>query len=85
MPDRTRRLCFDCGTRLIGAGVRRKDGRFASGVLYLSHHESDRSGLYANGRRLADIMRGDTAKARLGLSSCGETLERVVLAGKTGR
>jgi glycosyltransferase involved in cell wall biosynthesis len=75
----------DIFIRLIRAGVRRKDGRFATGVLHLWHREADRSGLDANERQLADIMRGDTVKARRGLSSCDAAAEPGVRAGGAGR
>ena len=52
----------DIFIRLIRAGVRRKDGRFATGVLHLWHREADRSGLDANERQLADIMQGDAVQ-----------------------
>jgi hypothetical protein len=81
----TRRLCFDCSTRLIGAGVRRKDGRLRPAFSIRGVARPIAPGLDANERRLADIMRGDTVKARRGLSSCGETLERSVLAGEAGQ
>ncbi len=73
----------DIFIRLIRAGVRRKDGRFATGVLHLWHREADRSGLGVNERQLADVMQGDTVKARRGLSSCGQAPG--VLAGEAGR
>jgi glycosyltransferase involved in cell wall biosynthesis len=75
----------DIFIRLIRAGVRRKDGRFATGVLHLWHREADRSGLDVNERQLADIMRGDTIKARRGLSWGGEAAPSGVLAGEAGR
>jgi glycosyltransferase involved in cell wall biosynthesis len=71
----------DIFIRLIRAGVRRKDGRFATGVLHLWHREADRSGLDANERQLADIMQSDTVKARRGLSSSGAAVASAVLAG----
>jgi glycosyltransferase involved in cell wall biosynthesis len=58
----------DIFVRLIRAGVRRKDGRFATGVLHLWHREADRSGLDTNERRLAEIIGGNGVKARRGLS-----------------
>jgi glycosyltransferase involved in cell wall biosynthesis len=58
----------DIFIRLIRASVRRKDGRFATGVLHLWHREADRSGLDGNERRLAEIIGGDSIKARQGLS-----------------
>jgi glycosyltransferase involved in cell wall biosynthesis len=75
----------DIFIRLIRAGVRRKDGRFATGVLHLWHREADRSGLDTNERQLADIMQGDTIKARRGLSWSGEAAPPGVLAGGAGR
>ena len=60
---------FDLVVRLIHAGVRRKDGRFATGVLHLWHAVADRSRLQENERRLKDVMAGDRIKARQGLSS----------------
>ena len=75
----------DIFIRLIRAGVRRKDGRFATGVLHLWHREADRSGLDANERQLADVMQGDTIKARRGLSWGGEAAPSGVLAGEAGR
>jgi glycosyltransferase involved in cell wall biosynthesis len=75
----------DIFIRLIRAGVRRKDGRFATGVLHLWHREADRSGLDANERQLVGIMQSDTVKARRGLSSSRAAMEPGVLAGEAGR
>jgi glycosyltransferase involved in cell wall biosynthesis len=75
----------DIFIRLIRAGVRRKDGRFATGVFHLWHREADRSGLDANERQLADIMQGDTVKARRGLSASGQAAQQGALAGEAGR
>jgi glycosyltransferase involved in cell wall biosynthesis len=75
----------DIFIRLIRAGVRRKDGRFATGVLHLWHREADRSGLDANERQLADIMGGDAVRARRGLSSSDQAAQQGALAGETGR
>jgi glycosyltransferase involved in cell wall biosynthesis len=63
----------DLVVRLLRAGVRRKDGRFATGVLHLWHPHADRSHLQENERRLEDIMAGDRIKAVQGLSAlCDE-------------
>jgi hypothetical protein len=59
----------DIVIRLIRSGCRRKDGRFATGVLHLWHPERDRSGLVSNARRLDESMRGDRVKAVKGLST----------------
>ena len=57
--------------RLMRAGVRRKDGNFATGVLHLWHPESDRSSLPENQRRLDALERADRARALNGLSGIG--------------
>jgi glycosyltransferase involved in cell wall biosynthesis len=54
--------------RLIRAGVRRKDGRFAGGVLHLWHPDADRSGLAENDRQLDDVLHSPRLRARSGLS-----------------
>jgi glycosyltransferase involved in cell wall biosynthesis len=59
----------DILVRLLHAGVRRKDGVFATGVLHLWHSQADRSSLTANERKLSEIIAGDHIKARRGLSS----------------
>jgi glycosyltransferase involved in cell wall biosynthesis len=59
----------DIVLRLMGAGVRRKDGRFAAGVLHLWHPESDRSRLPGNDARLDEVIRGDRVRAQVGLSA----------------
>ena len=59
----------DLVVRLLRAGVRRKDGRFATGVLHLWHREADRSGLPDNARRLEDVLAGDRIAAKRGLST----------------
>jgi glycosyltransferase involved in cell wall biosynthesis len=59
----------DLAVRLIHAGVRRKDGRFATGVFHLWHGEHDRAGLAGNQARLDDVIRSDRVRARRGLST----------------
>jgi glycosyltransferase involved in cell wall biosynthesis len=59
----------DIMVRLIRAGVRRKDGRYATAVLHLWHPEFDRSRLPDNERRLADVVSGDRVRALRGLSA----------------
>jgi len=67
----------DIVIRLLRAGVRRKDGRFATGVLHLWHAENDRRGLPENQARLNDLMRGDRVRATQGLSALtNDTQER---------
>jgi glycosyltransferase involved in cell wall biosynthesis len=62
----------DIFIRLIRAGVRRKDGRFASGVLHLWHPEADRSRLEENDRQLDEALHSTRIAARRGLSGAGE-------------
>jgi len=59
----------DIIARLLHAGVRRKDGVFATGVLHLWHPEADRSQLAENERRLASIVESNRVRARRGLSA----------------
>jgi glycosyltransferase involved in cell wall biosynthesis len=54
--------------RLLRAGVRRKDGNFATGVIHLWHPESDRSYLPENQRRLDEVERAGRVTAIRGLS-----------------
>jgi glycosyltransferase involved in cell wall biosynthesis len=58
----------DIFIRMIRAGVLRKDGRFATGVLHLWHPEADRARLADNERQLADVIDGERVRAKLGLS-----------------
>jgi len=58
----------DIIVRLMHAGTRRKDGRFATGVLHLWHPDSDRSSLIENRRRLEKIILSDRVRALNGLS-----------------
>jgi glycosyltransferase involved in cell wall biosynthesis len=59
----------DIMVRLIRAGVRRKDGRYATAVLHLWHPDFDRSRLPENERRLAEVVAGDRVRALRGLSA----------------
>ena len=59
----------DLAIRLIHAGVRRKDGRCATGVFHLWHPANDRAGLPENEARLDTVIRGDRVRALRGLSS----------------
>jgi glycosyltransferase involved in cell wall biosynthesis len=58
--------------RLLHAGLRRKDGNFATGVLHLWHPENDRSHLPDNQRRLAEVEAADRVRAIAGLSAVAE-------------
>ena len=59
----------DLFVRLIRSGVRRKDGRWATGVLHLWHPEADRGRLSENDRRLDGILAGGRVQAAKGLSA----------------
>jgi len=59
----------DLAVRLLRAGVRRKSGRFATGVLHLWHPMEDRTQLPENEAKLAHVVdSGDRVQASLGLS-----------------
>jgi glycosyltransferase involved in cell wall biosynthesis len=70
----------DIFIRLIRAGVRRKDGRFASAVLHLWHPEADRSGLSKNDRQLDEVLHSERIAALRGLSGTTE-YQRAAVAG----
>jgi glycosyltransferase involved in cell wall biosynthesis len=59
----------DLLVRLLHAGVRRKDGVFATGVLHLWHPAADRDALPDNDRKLDDVREGGRVTARRGLSA----------------
>lgn len=59
----------DLIVRLLHAGVRRKDGTFATGVIHLWHKEADRARLSANEQKLSDIITSDDVRAKRGLSA----------------
>jgi glycosyltransferase involved in cell wall biosynthesis len=58
----------DIFIRMIRAGVLRKDGRFATGVLHLWHPDADRARLVENERMLVDVSEGTRVRAKQGLS-----------------
>ena len=57
----------DIVIRMIRSGVKRKDGRFATGVLHLWHKEADRSQLAANRAKLDELLKSDRVRALHGL------------------
>jgi glycosyltransferase involved in cell wall biosynthesis len=59
----------DLIVRLLHAGVTRKDGNFATGVIHLWHQEADRSALSENERRLSQLLDGRAVRAGRGLSA----------------
>jgi glycosyltransferase involved in cell wall biosynthesis len=67
----------DLVVRLLHAGVRRKDGRFATGVLHLWHPQNDRSQFATNRTRLDEVLRGRRVRALRGLSLLGRETELV--------
>jgi glycosyltransferase involved in cell wall biosynthesis len=71
----------DIVVRLLRAGVRRKDGVFATGVLHLWHRPEDRGRLAENERRLSDIVSADRIRAQRGLSSIQSAASTVMAAG----
>jgi glycosyltransferase involved in cell wall biosynthesis len=58
----------DIIVRLLHAGVRRKDGVFATGVLHLWHPEADRGLLAENEAKLSESIAGHRVRSRRGLS-----------------
>jgi glycosyltransferase involved in cell wall biosynthesis len=61
----------DLLVRLLHAGVRRKDGSFATGVLHLWHPDADSSKLQENERRLGEVIASRRVRAGLGISTLG--------------
>lgn len=59
----------DIIVRLLRAGVRRRDGVFATGVIHLWHAEADRSALPENERKFGAILSGERIRAQRGLSA----------------
>jgi len=61
--------------RLLHSGVRRKDGRFATGVIHLWHQDADRAELATNDARLAAVLAGTRVRAQRGLSAVREVAD----------
>jgi glycosyltransferase involved in cell wall biosynthesis len=59
----------DLLVRLLHAGVRRKDGMLATGVLHLWHPDADRARLFENERRLARVIESGRVRAERGIST----------------
>jgi glycosyltransferase involved in cell wall biosynthesis len=59
----------DLLVRLLHGGLRRKDGRFATGVIHLWHGHADRAQLAANDARLDAVLHSDRTRAQRGLSA----------------
>jgi glycosyltransferase involved in cell wall biosynthesis len=58
----------DLLVRLLHAGLRRKDGNFATGVLHLWHSGADRSQVAQNERRLSEVIGSRRVRAERGIS-----------------
>ena len=58
----------DLAVRLIRAGCRRKDGRFATGVLHLAHPEADRARMKENRMLFEETLASDRVRAVRGLA-----------------
>lgn len=59
----------DLMIRLLNAGIRRKDGRWATGVLHLWHPAADRTRLSENERLLAQVIESKRVRAERGMSA----------------
>lgn len=57
----------DLVIRLLHAGVKHKNARFAATVFHLWHPEHDRSQLPVNQERLEDLLQSNIVRARVGL------------------
>lgn len=57
----------DLVIRLLHAGVRNKNARFAAPVFHLWHPDNDRSRLPENRKRLSDLLRSSRTRAERGL------------------
>ena len=71
----------DIIARLLHAGVCRKDGVFATGVLHMWHPEADRTRLTENERKLSDSLAGDRIRALRGLSALQAAASAAQAAG----
>jgi glycosyltransferase involved in cell wall biosynthesis len=58
----------DIVVRLLNAGLGRKHGVFATGVLHLWHSEADRSDLAMNSQRLLRLVETNRVRAEIGFS-----------------
>jgi glycosyltransferase involved in cell wall biosynthesis len=72
----------DLLVRLLHAGVRRKDGAYATGVLHLWHPAADRSQLAENEQRLARVIESRRVRAEQGMAVLDdEPIESPSIAG----
>jgi glycosyltransferase involved in cell wall biosynthesis len=61
----------DLLVRLLRAGVQRKDGAFATGVIHLWHTDADRSQLPHNQKKLELMLQSSRVRAERGMSAVG--------------
>jgi hypothetical protein len=61
----------DLVIRLLHAGVKHKNARFAAPVFHLWHQEQDRRRFPENQHRLDDLLQSTNVKARVGLDQYG--------------
>ncbi len=71
----------DIIVRLLHAGVRRKDGAFATGVIHLWHAEADRASLPENERKLDGVVASNRIRAQRGLSALPAAAATAKIAG----
>lgn len=57
----------DLMIRVLRQGIRRKNGRFATGVIHLWHRENDRAALPENQKRLEAILKSEVVVAQKGI------------------
>jgi glycosyltransferase involved in cell wall biosynthesis len=67
----------DLLVRLLHAGVRRKDGAFATGVIHLWHPEADRTHLPVNQKKLEARIESRRVRAERGMSTAGAAATRI--------
>ncbi len=70
----------DIVIRMVRAGVKRKDGRFATGVLHLWHKDADRSQLAAHRAKLDELLASDRVRALRGLSALEQERGSIAMA-----
>lgn len=68
----------DLVIRLIRAGIRRTDGRFATGVFHLWHRENDRGRLARNLQLLESVRTASYVRAKVGIAEAADKIVRCV-------
>ena len=74
----------DLLVRLLHAGVRRKDGFYATGVLHLWHPAANRAQLQINEEKLRNAIDGERVRAERGMSTASTATIRIAGAGTGG-